>query len=131
MSKRRYVSIIIGIFVLFITYLHYSTLPTIYALHNVYKEFYYIPIFLGALAFGLRGALLIYLFVFVFEIPFVSKGWTGAFASEVSRLLHLGLQGLFAIFAGYLVDRERKAREQAEKERCLARMWTGRYCNRA
>ena len=122
MFRRRYVSFIIGIFVLFITYLHYSTLPEIYSFHNVYKEFYYIPIFLGALAFGLRGALLIYLYVFIFELPFVIEGWTGAFASEVSRLFHLGLQGLFAIFAGYLVDRERKTREQTEKERDLARI---------
>jgi signal transduction histidine kinase len=120
--KKRYVTLIIVIFVLFITYLHYSTLPAIYSFHNVYKEFYYIPIFLGAIAFGLRGALLIYLAVFVFEFPFVSLGWTGAFSSEVGRLFHLGLQGLFAIFAGDLVDRERKTREQTEKERDLARI---------
>jgi signal transduction histidine kinase len=122
MFQKRYVAAIVGIFVLFISYLHYSTLPEIYSFHNVYKEFYYIPIFLGARAFGLRGALLIYLSVFVFELPFAIEGWTGAFASEVSRLFHLGLQGLFAIFAGYLVDRERKVREQTEKERDLARI---------
>jgi signal transduction histidine kinase len=122
MFKRRYVSFIIGIFVLFITYLHYSTLPEIYSFHNIYKEFYYIPIFLGALAFGLRGTLLIYLCIFVFELPFVIEGWTGTFASEMSRLFHLGLQGLFAIFSGYLVDRERKTRERAEKERNLAKI---------
>ncbi len=120
LHNKRYVPVIIGIIVLLISYLHYSTLKEIYSFHNVYKEFYYIPIFLGALAFGLRGALLIYLSVFVFDLPFVIEGWTGAFASEISRLLHLGLQGLFAIFAGYLIDRERRAREQAEKAMCLA-----------
>ena len=122
MFKKRYVFFIIGIFVLCIAYLHYSTLPEIYPFHNVYKEFYYIPIFLGALSFGLKGALLIYLSVFVFELPFILEGWTGAFASEVSRLFHLGLQGLFAIFSGYLVDRERRTREQLEKEKDLARI---------
>jgi signal transduction histidine kinase len=122
MFLKRYIAVIIGIFVLFISYLHYSTLPEIYSFHNIYKEFYYIPIFLGALAFGLRGTLLIYLCVFVFELPFVIEGWTGAFVSEMSRLFHLGLQGLFAVFAGYLVDRERKAREQSEREKDLARI---------
>ena len=122
MLRKRYISFIIVTFVLFITYLHYSTLPEIYSFHHIYKEFYYIPIFLGAIAFGLRGSLLIYLCVFVFELPFIIEGWTGAFASEVGRLFHLGLQGLFAIFAGYLVDRERKTREQSEKERDLARI---------
>ncbi len=122
MFKRRNVTFIVVVFVLFITYLHYSSLPQIYSFHNVYKEFYYIPIFLSALAFGLKGALLTYLSVFVFEIPFVVAGWTGGVASELSRLFHLGLQGLFAISAGYLSDRERTAREQAEKERDLARI---------
>jgi signal transduction histidine kinase len=122
MFQKKYVAVFVAIFVLFITYLHYSTFPKIYSFHDVYKELYYIPIFLGALAFGLKGALLLYLSVFVFEIPFVIKGWTGTFASEVSRLLHLVLQGLFAIFAGYLVDREKKVREQTEKERYLARI---------
>ena len=120
--NKRYVSSVIIIFVLFITYLHYSTLPDIYAFHDIYKEFYYIPIFLGALAFGLKGTLIVFLCVFVFELPFVIEGWTGAFASEVSRLLHLILQGLFAIFAGYLADREMKTREQTEKARDLARI---------
>lgn len=122
MFQKRYIAVIIVIFVLFISYLHYSTLPEIYSFHNVYKEFYYIPIFFGALAFGLRGALLIYLCIFVFELPFVIEGWTGAFVSELSRLFHLGLQGLFAVFAGYLVDRERKARERSEREKDLARI---------
>jgi len=122
MLKKSYLALIIVVFVLFITYLHYSTLPDIYSFHDAYKEFYYIPIFLGALAFGLKGTLIVFLCVFVFELPFVIEGWTGAFASEVSRLLHLILQGLFAIFAGYLADREMKTREQTEKARDLARI---------
>ncbi len=122
MLKKKHVSIVIGIFVFFITYLHYSTLPKIHSFHDVYKEFYYIPIFLGALSFGLRGALLIYLSVFIFELPFVIEGWTASFVPEIARLLHLVLQGLFSFFAGYLVDREKKVREQAEKERYLARI---------
>ena len=64
--KRRYVSLVIGIFVLIITYLHFSTLPAIYAFHNIYKEFYYIPIFIGALVFGLRAHSL-YIYVFLFS----------------------------------------------------------------
>lgn len=38
------------------------------------------------------------------------------------RLLHLVLQGLFAFSAGYLVDREKSAREEAEKKKDLARI---------
>ncbi len=121
MRKKTYISFVVGIFVLFITYLHYSTLPKIYSFHDIYKEFYYIPIFLGALTFGLRGALMIFTFVFIFEVPFIVEGWTGSFVSETARLLHLILQGLFAFLAGYLADREKRVREQAEKDRYLAR----------
>ncbi len=120
--ERRYVVAIVSVVILSITYLHYSTLPSIYPYHNVYKEFYYVPIFLSALAFGLRGSILVYLFVFVFEIPFIVFGWTGTFASELSRLMHLGLQAIFAVFSGYLIERERKTRKELEKERDLARI---------
>ncbi len=120
--RKRYAVLLIVSFVLIITYLHYSTLPTLFSFHDIYKEFYYIPIFLSALAFGLRGALLVYLSVVVFEIPFIIRGWTGSFLTEVLRLLHLVLQGLFAVFGGYMAVRERRAREQAERERYLARI---------
>ncbi len=122
MHKKKHVTCIIGLFVLFITYLHYSTLPKIHSFHDVYKEFYYIPIFLGALAFGLRGSLLIYLSVFIFELPFIIEGWAGSFVPEIARLMHLILQGIFAIFSGYLADREKRIRETAERERDLARI---------
>ncbi len=122
MLQKKHTLLTVIALTLFIAYLHYSTIPEIYSLHSLYKEFYYIPIFLGALASGLKGALLIYLLVIIFETPFIAAGWTGAFVSEVIRLLHLILQGLFALFAGLLVDRETKLREQSEKERYLARI---------
>ncbi len=118
--KRKYAFVLVVIFVLLITYLHYSTLPRIYSLHSTYKEFYYIPIFMAAIAYGTRGSLLVYLMVLVFDMPFVLIGWTGVFTLEVVRLLHLILQGIFAVLAGLLADREKRMREQVEKDRYLA-----------
>lgn len=80
----------------------------------------YIPVLLGALLFGLKGAILTYLFTLVLYLPYIYATWTGIFIFEADRLLHLSLQGVFAFFAGFFIDRDRRHREQLEKERYLA-----------
>ena len=106
--------------VLIISYLHYSTIPEIFDLHNIFAELYYIPLMIGALVFGLRGAVIIFIFVSVLYIPHIIINWTGTLSFAVNKLLHALISGLFAFLAGFLVDREKKIREQAEKDRFLA-----------
>ncbi len=120
MSLRRYSAIPVVLLTLGVTYLHYSSIGEGHTLHNIYRELYYIPVLLGALAFGLRGALLSYLLVFVLYFPYVIMTWPGSFLHEANRLLPLLMQGLFAFIAGYLVDREKRHREQLEKEQYLS-----------
>lgn len=120
MTGKKYLAIFIIFFTLLITYLHYSTFKEAHALHDIYREFYYIPILLAALAFGLKGAVLTFLFIFVLYLPYAFASWTGAFASEANKLLHLLLQGLLAFFGGFLIDLNRKRTEQLERERYLA-----------
>jgi signal transduction histidine kinase len=81
---------------------------------------YYIPVLLGALAYGLAGALLSYILIFALYLPYVIMTWPGSILNETNRLLPLLMQGIFAFAAGYLVDRERKHRTQLEKARYLA-----------
>lgn len=119
-NRKKYSLIAIAVSILFITYLHYSAMPGIHALHDLYLEFYYLPILLGALAFGLKGALLTFFLIATLYLPHALMIWTGTFLLEVNKLLHILLQGLFAIFAGYLVDRDRRQRELMEKERYLS-----------
>ncbi len=120
MRLRSYTGIVIVGLTLFITYVHYSSIGEGHTLHNIYRELYYIPVLLGALSYGLRGALLSYLLVFVLYLPYVITTWPGSFLHETNRLLPLLLQGLFASIAGYLVDRERRQQEQLEKEQYLS-----------
>ncbi len=120
MYARKYAAVLIVALIGCITYLQYSTPSQGLALHNIYRELYYIPVFIGALTYGLAGALLSYLLVFCLYLPYVIMTWPGSLFNETNRLLPLLLQGLFAVMAGYLVDRDRKHRTQLERDRYLA-----------
>ena len=55
MLQKKLPAIVVAVFTLFITYLHYSSIGAGHALHSIYRELYYIPVLLGALAYGLKG----------------------------------------------------------------------------
>jgi two-component system sensor histidine kinase HydH len=120
MRTRKYAAILIVVLIACITYLQYSTMSPVRTLHNIFRELYYIPVFVGALTYGLAGALISYLLVFCLYFPYVVMTWPGSLLNETNRLLPLLLQGLFAVMAGFLVDRDRKHRGQLEKDRYLA-----------
>jgi two-component system, NtrC family, sensor histidine kinase HydH len=120
MYVKKYTAVFIVVLIGCITYLQYSTISPVRTLHNILRELYYIPVFIGALTYGLAGALLSYLLVFCLYLPYVIMTWPGSLFNETNRLLPLLLQGLFAVMAGYLVDRDRKNTSQLERERYLA-----------
>lgn len=105
---------------LVISYLQYSTAQAAHATHDIYREFYYLPVLLGAFAFGIKGAALTYLLIVATYLPYIGLSWTGETLSEINKFLHLFLQGAFALLAGFLIDRDRKRREQSERDRYLA-----------
>jgi two-component system sensor histidine kinase HydH len=119
-KPRKYSIVFIAFITLVITYLHYSTVPAILELHDIYMEFYYMPVFVGAVLFGVRGAALTFLLVLVSIVPYISLNWTGDFLTEADTILHLALQGSFGLFAGFLIDRDKRRRKQMEKERYLS-----------
>ena len=88
--------------------------------YSVLEELYYIPLLLGSLMFGLRGALLTYLLVSVLYLFHAYTNWEVSLLGWVDRLQHLLFSGIFTFLAGYLVDRERKSRKQLEKAQYLA-----------
>jgi two-component system sensor histidine kinase HydH len=120
MANSKLPAVSITVFTLLVTYLHYSSVGPGNTLHNIYRELYYIPVVLGALAYGMKGAILSYLLIFVLYFPYVLMTWPGRLLTETNRLLPLLLQGLFSFIAGYLVDREKTQRTQFEKNRSLA-----------
>ncbi|MEW5745083.1 MAG: HAMP domain-containing sensor histidine kinase [Nitrospirota bacterium] len=120
-QKRTCAAGAIVLSALAITYLHYVTIPEIHALHNIYRELYYIPVLLGALVFGLKGAVGAYILCAVLYLPYVFLAdWTGSPLHEADRLLHFLFTGLFASLAGFLIDRERRQRRELQREHDLA-----------
>ncbi|MHC4321641.1 MAG: sensor histidine kinase [Planctomycetota bacterium] len=118
--QKKVFLIFIIVSVLLISYLHYSSAPKDHILHTIYTELHYIPLIIGAIVFGLRGALIIYIFISVLYLPYFFAQWSDPFISVLNRMLHLLLSGVLAFIAGFIVDREKKYREQAEKDRYLA-----------
>lgn len=115
---KFYIAVIVAS-TLMITYLHMSIFQE-QSPHIVLEELYYIPLLLGALFFGLKGAFLTYLFVSAFYLPYFFGDWAMTFLSLFDRLLHLLFSGIFAFLAGFLVDRHRRQQKQFEKDRYLA-----------
>jgi hypothetical protein len=95
LNQKKYFLFLIVTSTLFITYLHYSTLPLIHDLHNIFTELYYLPLLLGALAFGLKGAVLTFIFVSVLYVPYILVNWTNTFPFVANKLLHALFSGLF------------------------------------
>lgn len=120
LNQKKYIIFVIIASALVITYLHYSTLTQIHELHNILTELHYLPLLLGALAFGFKGAVYSLIFVTALYAPYVIINWSGTQLFLINKLIHALISGSIAIMAGVLVDRERKNRQQLEKERYLA-----------
>ena len=88
--------------------------------HSVREELYYIPLLLGALMFGLRGALLTYMLVSLLYLSHVVTNLQVTSLGWMDRIQHLLFSGVFTFLSGYLVDREKKYRKQLEKAQYLA-----------
>jgi signal transduction histidine kinase len=120
-GRRVYYMLAIALFTGLVTYLHFAIVQERFE-HIVLEELYYIPLLLGVLRFGLKGALLTYLFVSAFYVPFFFGSWSASLGVFIDRALHLLSSGMFALLAGFIVEREDRYRRQAEKDKHLARI---------
>ncbi len=117
--RRLSVGVIVFI-TLVITYLHYTSSPDAWPVHSIYMDLYYIPVLIGAMVFGMRGALLTFLLVACLYLPYVFAVWHFRLLFLAEDLLHTLFFGIFAFLAGFFVDRAARYRHEAEKERYLA-----------
>lgn len=119
MTNKNYYIVAIGTLTLLTTFLHFATMGE-FSPYVVLEELYYIPLILGVLRFGRRGAIITWLLVSTAYLPFFSPPWTTIFPEYVDRILHLVFSALIAAVVGFFFERERRNRAQAERERYLA-----------
>jgi signal transduction histidine kinase len=117
---RRYYLFGIFLSILTVTLLRFSAIGKNPFLLEIIREFYYVPLLLGAMSYGLKGAALTYLFILALYLPMFHEGWASVFGYGLDRSFHILLQGVIALFAGWLVDRDRKRRVEMERQQYLA-----------
>lgn len=99
-----------------VTAAHYLTGERLHWLHDIWRRLYYLPIILGAFSFGLRGALWAAVVIAALYAPHAFTTFaTIDPAHGIEKTLEMILYVVVGGVTGALVDRERRARERAER----------------
>lgn len=102
--------------VLLISIAHYSTGAGHHWVHDIFRRMYYIPIVLGAFAFGLRGALAASVFASLIYSP---HAFTQMFehdpAHTLEKVLEILLYNVVALITGALADQQYRMAKRLEE----------------
>ena len=107
---------VIIVSILAITILQYQS-DSSSKFHELYRELYYFPILVSALRFGTRGALVCLAVILFTYIPYIFITWHTGWAEQAARIIELFFYLLFALGAGYFVDREQQIKQELERTR--------------
>ena len=100
--------VVISLMIGAILSLHYLTSPYMGYRHAVYRMLFYLPLVLGSLWFGLKGAIFVCASVSILYLPYTMIQWQG-FSLEIFHVLLEGvLYIIIAFILGSLVEKERK-----------------------
>jgi signal transduction histidine kinase len=116
LSARAWLTVWIPI--LLITAAHYGTGSHLSWAHDVLRRLYYIPIVLGAFAFGLRGALAASIVTSILYMPHAFGGlhhYHHDPGGSIEKLLEIVVYNLIGWITGTLADRE--VRERLAQQR--------------
>lgn len=112
--------VIIAVMIGGILCFHYLTFPELRYYHAVYRMLFYLPLVLGSLWFGMKGAVYICVSVSVLFLPHAIRQWQWFSLEDFHRLsegvLYIGI----ALILGFLVERERKKQRALVRVRSLA-----------
>ena len=119
-NRKKFYIVFIVISTMVVSYLHYTSSLVDSPFDVIYMDLYYIPVLVGALVFGLRGAIITYISVLILYFPYILVVWHVKGLLLVEDVLHTLFFGVFASIAGFLVDRETRHRKRSEKHAYLA-----------
>lgn len=110
----------VGVLIAGILCMHYITSPEMKHSHAVYRMFFYIPLILGSIWFGLKGALIVWLSISVLYSPHVFMQWKGFAYDDFHKVLEGVLFFGLAVLLGALVERERTKQKALVRTERLA-----------
>ncbi len=108
--------ILLWVPIMAITLAHYGTGAHYHYVHDILRRVYYIPIVLGAFAFGVRGALATSIVVSLVYLPHAFMLDHHADPGQsIEKVLEIVLYNVIAFITGTLADREFRGRLAQEK----------------
>ena len=111
-AKREPIkAVLIATLVVVITALHYGTIHGDLELHIFYRDLYFVPILLASFWFGLRFGLTTSVVVSLIYAPHVLL-YNDPHSTGLTVSSHILVFNLVAIVLGWLVDREKRQRQE-------------------
>lgn len=107
--------IILLLFIVCISLLHYLTPLRLHYLHDIFQRFYYLPIILAAVWYGFRGGLACSIVVSIAYAPHILFQWGGALTVEMEKYLEIVLYNIVGGVTGLLSQRERERSVELQK----------------
>jgi len=111
--------VVIGLLVIMISILHYTTPTLKWQYHLIFMQSYFIPILLAAFQFGIRGGLGTAIAVSILYFPHIMLQWGGLVEANLMRFLQILLFNIIGYLTGLKAQREytekRRYQETAEK----------------
>jgi two-component system, NtrC family, sensor histidine kinase HydH len=117
-EKRRFM--IIAGTVALVAALHYLTPLRQPFFYELFSRLFYVPIFLGAFWFGLRGGIAVSALVAFMYLPHVVLGWGSDKGLFYDQLLEVVLFSIAGPVVGALTDREHRQRARIQELQILA-----------
>lgn len=111
--SRRPIVLLFAITV--ISLLHYFTPLHLHYLHDIFQRFYYIPIILAALWYGLRGGLGCSLVISIVYVPHILFQWGGGLTLDMEKYLEIVMFNVVGAITGLLAQREQERRVELQK----------------
>jgi signal transduction histidine kinase len=100
--------IVIFIFVLIISILHYATPTMQWQYHLVYMQAYFVPILMAAFQFGIRGGLGVAIAVSILYLPHIMLHWGGLIENNLLRFMQIVLYNIIGYLTGVKAQKEKE-----------------------
>lgn len=108
---------VIGLLIVIISVLHYTTPVMNWQFHLLYMQSYFIPILIGAFQFGVRGGLGVAVVISLIYFPHIMLQWGGMVENNLMRFLQIALFNVIGYLTGIKTQKEKE--EKARTQRAL------------